>query len=178
MYKTPEEENGSFKIFLRRTSADFYPSLYYILLWSNLIIFWQVWDVRTKACVHTLVGHTNTIADVRCQGVEPQVTNYPSTLACFKPFYTYIPLFLSILISDIFNIFTDHPIYIFFFIPIFRYIYIYNFIYRYSDVGLCYNRTYGYLYGYSTLNTGWFRNHATRQLKSLKLISCGGQKNG
>lgn len=35
--------------------------------------FKKVWDIRTKAAVHSLVGHTNTIADVKCQGVEPQV---------------------------------------------------------------------------------------------------------
>jgi len=35
----------------------------------------QVWDIRTKAAVHSLTGHTNTIADVKCQGVEPQVKN-------------------------------------------------------------------------------------------------------
>ena len=29
--------------------------------------------MRTKSCIHTLVGHTNTVADLRCQGVEPQV---------------------------------------------------------------------------------------------------------
>ena len=30
--------------------------------------------MRTKACIHTLVGHTNTIATVKCQGAEPQVS--------------------------------------------------------------------------------------------------------
>ena len=29
--------------------------------------------MRTKACIHTLTGHTNTVADLACQGVEPQV---------------------------------------------------------------------------------------------------------
>lgn len=29
--------------------------------------------MRTKACVHTLTGHTNTVAEVRCQSAEPQV---------------------------------------------------------------------------------------------------------
>lgn len=29
--------------------------------------------MRTKANVHTLAGHTNTVASVICQGVEPQV---------------------------------------------------------------------------------------------------------
>lgn len=33
----------------------------------------QVWDIRTKANVHTLTGHTNTVATVRCQAAEPQV---------------------------------------------------------------------------------------------------------
>ena len=30
--------------------------------------------MRTKACIHTLTGHTNTVADLACQGVEPQVS--------------------------------------------------------------------------------------------------------
>ena len=29
--------------------------------------------MRTKACIHTLTGHTNTIADVFTQGPNPQV---------------------------------------------------------------------------------------------------------
>jgi pleiotropic regulator 1 len=33
----------------------------------------RVWDMRTKANVHTLVGHTNTVASVICQSLEPQV---------------------------------------------------------------------------------------------------------
>lgn len=33
----------------------------------------QVWDIRTKANVHTLTGHTNTVATVRCQAAEPQI---------------------------------------------------------------------------------------------------------
>lgn len=33
----------------------------------------RVWDMRTKANVHTLVGHTNTVASVICQTAEPQV---------------------------------------------------------------------------------------------------------
>lgn len=33
----------------------------------------RVWDMRTKANVHTLVGHTNTVASVICQSPEPQV---------------------------------------------------------------------------------------------------------
>ena len=33
----------------------------------------QVWDMRTKACIHTLTGHTSTVAVVRSQAAEPQV---------------------------------------------------------------------------------------------------------
>lgn len=36
-------------------------------------IFLQIWDVRTKASVHTLSGHTNAVATVRCQAAEPQI---------------------------------------------------------------------------------------------------------
>ena len=34
----------------------------------------QVWDMRTKACIHTLTGHTNTVACVKCQAANPQVS--------------------------------------------------------------------------------------------------------
>lgn len=34
----------------------------------------RVWDMRTKANVHTLTGHTNTVASVVCQAAEPQVS--------------------------------------------------------------------------------------------------------
>ena len=30
--------------------------------------------MRTMACVHTLTGHTNTVADVKCQATDPQVS--------------------------------------------------------------------------------------------------------
>nr|CAD7258271.1 unnamed protein product [Timema shepardi] len=33
----------------------------------------RVWDMRTKANVHTLTGHTNTIASAICQAAEPQI---------------------------------------------------------------------------------------------------------
>lgn len=33
----------------------------------------RVWDMRTKANIHTLTGHTNTVASVVCQECEPQV---------------------------------------------------------------------------------------------------------
>lgn len=36
----------------------------------------RVWDMRTKANVHTLVGHTNTVASVICQSAEPQVNSF------------------------------------------------------------------------------------------------------
>lgn len=33
-----------------------------------------MWDMRTKAQIHCLEGHTNTVAAVKCQETEPQVT--------------------------------------------------------------------------------------------------------
>lgn len=33
----------------------------------------RVWDMRTKANIHTLSGHTNTVASVLTQAVDPQV---------------------------------------------------------------------------------------------------------
>lgn len=39
----------------------------------------RVWDVRTKANVHTLSGHTDTIASLACQAAEPQV---PASCLC------------------------------------------------------------------------------------------------
>lgn len=44
--------------------------------WTKSIWFLlsgQVWDIRTKANAHTLTGHTNTVATVRCQAAEPQI---------------------------------------------------------------------------------------------------------
>lgn len=36
--------------------------------------------MRTKANIHTLTGHSNTVADVVCQSAEPQViTDYTLT---------------------------------------------------------------------------------------------------
>ena len=29
--------------------------------------------MRSKACIHTLTGHTNTVADVKTQATEPQI---------------------------------------------------------------------------------------------------------
>ena len=33
----------------------------------------RVWDMRTKAQIHALTGHTATVADVKCQESDPQV---------------------------------------------------------------------------------------------------------
>jgi pleiotropic regulator 1 len=33
----------------------------------------RVWDMRTKAQIHVLAGHTATVADVKCQESNPQV---------------------------------------------------------------------------------------------------------
>lgn len=40
---------------------------------AHLTPFLQVWDMRTKAQVHVLAGHTATISDVKCQESDPQV---------------------------------------------------------------------------------------------------------
>ena len=33
----------------------------------------RVWDMRTKSCIHTLTGHTNTVSSVLTQATEPQI---------------------------------------------------------------------------------------------------------
>lgn len=33
----------------------------------------QVWDMRTRANIFTLSGHTSTVADVKCQDADPQI---------------------------------------------------------------------------------------------------------
>lgn len=45
----------------------------------------QVWDIRTKANVHTLTGHTNTVATVKCQSVEPQIITGEHPLLFLHP---------------------------------------------------------------------------------------------
>lgn len=46
----------------------------HLLLTSNTFaVNSQIWDVRTKASVHTLSGHTNAVATVKCQAAEPQI---------------------------------------------------------------------------------------------------------
>jgi pleiotropic regulator 1 len=34
--------------------------------------------MRTKAQIHSLEGHTNTVATVKCQEIEPQVREKPT----------------------------------------------------------------------------------------------------
>lgn len=50
----------------------------------------RVWDMRTKACIHSMTGHTNTVAEVRCQAADPQVRlnaviNTDSIFAVYLP---------------------------------------------------------------------------------------------
>lgn len=33
----------------------------------------RVWDMRTKAQIHVLTGHTGTVSDVKCQDSDPQI---------------------------------------------------------------------------------------------------------
>ena len=62
----------------------------------------RVWDMRTKACIHTLTGHNNTVADVKCQAAEPQVCitlngcygNFGTLLTAF--FASYLCIFMVI----------------------------------------------------------------------------------
>ncbi|XP_044714788.1 WD domain, g-beta repeat domain-containing protein [Hirsutella rhossiliensis] len=39
----------------------------------------RVWDMRTRSNIHVLSGHTQTVADVKCQEADPQVITGPST---------------------------------------------------------------------------------------------------
>lgn len=55
----------------------------------------QVWDMRTKANIMTLSGHTNTVADVKCQAALPEVLHQfiydissPITVCCLKQVIT------------------------------------------------------------------------------------------
>ena len=47
----------------------------------------RVWDMRTKAQIHVLAGHTATVADVKCQESDPQVVtgSMDSTVRCVSP---------------------------------------------------------------------------------------------
>lgn len=46
----------------------------------------RVWDMRTKAQVHVLTGHTATISDVKAQESDPQVItgSMDSTVRCVR----------------------------------------------------------------------------------------------
>ena len=39
----------------------------------SVVLFRQVWDIRTKSQVHVLAGHTDTVASLVTQSTEPQV---------------------------------------------------------------------------------------------------------
>lgn len=49
----------------------------------------RVWDMRTKAQIHVLSGHTATVADVKCQESDPQVItgSMDSTVRCAHSYY-------------------------------------------------------------------------------------------
>lgn len=52
----------------------------------------RVWDMRTKAQIHVLSGHTATVADVQCQESDPQVItgSMDSTVRCVFFWLTYV----------------------------------------------------------------------------------------
>lgn len=56
----------------------------------------RVWDMRTKAQIHVLAGHTATVADVKCQESEPQVVtgSMDSTIRSVRVLY-FIVVFCS-----------------------------------------------------------------------------------
>ena len=53
-------------------ALDLHPTLD-ILVTSGRDASARVWDMRTKAQIHVLSGHTATVADVKCQESDPQV---------------------------------------------------------------------------------------------------------
>jgi pleiotropic regulator 1 len=55
------------------SSLSLHPSLD-ILVSAGRDSVARMWDMRTKAQIHCLEGHTNTVAAVKCQEVDPQVT--------------------------------------------------------------------------------------------------------
>lgn len=63
----------------------------------------RVWDMRTKANVHTLVGHTNTVASVICQTAEPQVSKPNNSsnnlIYIFKKIFNYIYFYFFLLLD-------------------------------------------------------------------------------
>lgn len=52
--------------------ASLHPTLD-VLVTSGRDASARVWDMRTKANIHVLSGHTGTVADVQCQESDPQV---------------------------------------------------------------------------------------------------------
>lgn len=64
-------------------SLSLHPTLD-ILVTSGRDASARVWDMRTKAQVHVLSGHTATVADVKCQDSDPQVItgSMDSTVRC------------------------------------------------------------------------------------------------
>ena len=68
--------------------------------------------MRTKAQVHCLTGHTNTVAEVRCQAAEPQVCDTLTLVQLhFRHFfenyltsaYRHLQIYLQITCHDICN---------------------------------------------------------------------------
>jgi WD40 repeat protein len=57
----------------------------------------RVWDMRTKAQIHVLSGHTATVADVKCQESDPQVItgSMDSTVRYAFPTTSSLPPFLT-----------------------------------------------------------------------------------
>lgn len=60
--------------------------------------------MRTKASVHTLSGHTNAVATVRCQAAEPQIIT--GTIDTFQVYNIFISEI--IVITHIFHIMTHY----------------------------------------------------------------------
>jgi len=51
--------------------------------------------MRTKAQIHCLSGHTNTVSEVRCQAAEPQV-NQSHYLSVTAPSFCRVIVFLKV----------------------------------------------------------------------------------
>jgi pleiotropic regulator 1 len=62
-------------------SIDLHPTID-ILVTGGRDATARVWDMRTKAQIHCLAGHTNTVSQVLCQAAEPQVitSSHDSTI--------------------------------------------------------------------------------------------------
>jgi pleiotropic regulator 1 len=57
----------------------------------------RAWDMRTKAQIHVLAGHTGTVADVKCQESDPQVItgSMDSTVRCVSKKLLYFHWYLA-----------------------------------------------------------------------------------